>query len=646
MKCAKAARFVSAESRMSKDVTIGIDLGTSNSCVCAVLDGKPTVLANRNGERVIASVVAFHEGGKIEVGNTAKQRIILDPKHTVSSAKRLIGRYFFSEEVRKARAVCRYEIVPGENHGVRIKIREEEFSLPEISAFVLKELKEMAEFALGRPVSGAVITVPAYFNDNQRQATKDAGRIAGLEVLRILNEPTAAALSYGYGRDLRQKVAIYDLGGGTFDVSVLEIGEDVFEVLATCGDTYLGGDDFDDRVIDLLADKVQSEHGVNVRSNPYAFAKLRMSAETAKIELATAESAQIRIPDLAEHEGKQIGLEYTLTRKEFDKLTRDLILRTFKVCDEALQQSGLTVRDLNGVILVGGPTRLPTIRNAVRDYFQRDPETDINPDEVVAIGAAIHAASLASSSDANSYLLDVTPLTLRMGIAGGLSESIIERNSPVPIDCTRVFTTVRDDQEVISVKIFQGESRQAEGNTLLGEFEFSGFATGKRGEVKIEVTFSIDTEGIVKVQARDPRTGAEASTTVSMSSGLSEEKIQEIIAKGRTEDVAQPGGAKAAAPAAKKRASEPIPLPETDNDLLDMPELEEDMRVEPSDKPDGTAFFERGAVDLGGAPDDAETRVTSKPIGGGDAGGGAFEGAQEIDLEDEADADDQVLGDD
>jgi molecular chaperone DnaK len=432
---------------LSKDVTIGIDLGTSNSCVCAMIDGKPTVLANAKGERVIASVVAFHEGAKIEVGNAAKQRIIIDPKHTVSSAKRLIGRYFFSEEVRKARAVCKYEIVPGENHGVRIKIREEEFSLPEVSAFVLKEMKAIAEYALGRPVSGAVITVPAYFNDNQRQATKDAGRIAGLEVLRILNEPTAAALSYGYNKELRQKVAIYDLGGGTFDVSVLEIGQDVFEVLATAGDTYLGGDDFDDRVIDLLADRVQSEHGVNVRSNPYAFAKLRMAAEAATIELAERESSTISIPDLDEHDGKAIALTYQLTRKEFDKLTRDLILRTFKVCDEALQQASLTVRDLNGVILVGGPTRLPTIRNAVRDYFQREPEADINPDEVVAIGAAIHAASLAAP-EAGSYLLDVTPLTLRMGIAGG--SPVIIRRSPVPIDHTRVITTVKDHQQAIA----------------------------------------------------------------------------------------------------------------------------------------------------------------------------------------------------
>jgi molecular chaperone DnaK len=633
---------------LSKDVTIGIDLGTSNSCVCAMIDGKPTVLANAKGERVIASVVAFHEGGKIEVGNAAKQRIILDPKHTVSSAKRLIGRYFFSEEVRKARAVCKYEIVPGENHGVRIKIREEEFSLPEVSAFVLKEMKAIAEHALGCPVSGAVITVPAYFNDNQRQATKDAGRIAGLEVLRILNEPTAAALSYGYNKELRQKVAIYDLGGGTFDVSVLEIGQDVFEVLATAGDTYLGGDDFDDRVIDLLADRVQSEHGVNVRSNPYAFAKLRMSAEAAKIELAERESSTISIPDLDEHDGKTIALTYALTRKEFDKLTRDLILRTFKVCDEALQQASLTVRDLQGVILVGGPTRLPTIRQAVKDYFQREPEADINPDEVVAIGAAIHAASLAAP-EAGSYLLDVTPLTLRMGIAGGLTEPIIERNSPVPIDHTRVFTTVKDHQQTIAVRIYQGESRQAEGNTLLGEFEFSGFAPGPRGEVKIEVQFSISTEGIVKVQARDPKTGAEASTTVSMSSGLSEEAIQAIISKDRASDVAPQGPVVRA----RKRSSEdnaPVPVvaaeEEVEDVLLDMPALEADVQ-EAVEKPDAEPMFDRSGSELGTeAQEPIRTAHTPEPP---ETGGNEYLGSErEIELEPEpaGDDDDRVLGDD
>src|SRR5262249_54591633 len=340
------------------------------------------------------------------------------------------------------------------------------------------------------------------------------------------------------------------------------------------GDTYLGGDDFDDRVIDLLADKVQSEHGVNVRTDPYAFAKLRMAAEAAKIELAEREEAQISIPDLAEHEGKQIGVEYTLNGKDYRKLIRDLILRTFKVCDEALQQASLTTRDLNGVILVGGPTRLPSIRNAVKEYFQRDPETDINPDEVVAMGAAIHAASLAAP-EAGNYLLDVTPLTLRMGIAGGLSESIMQRNTPGPLDQMCGVRPLRDQQKTIAVRIYQGESRQAEGNTLLGEFEFSGFAPGPRGEVKIEVTFSISTEGIVKVQARDPKTGAEASTTVSMSSGLSEEQIQTIISKGRTGDVAP--SARPVPRAKRSKGNEPVPvveLEETDEGLLDLPALE------------------------------------------------------------------------
>src|SRR5215813_11256053 len=482
---------------MSKDVTIGIDLGTSNSCVCAMIDGKPTVLANAKGERVIASVVAFHEGGKIEVGNSAKQRIILDPKHTVSSAKRLIGRYFFSEEVRKARAVCKYEIVPGENHGVRIKIRDEEFSLPEVSAFVLKEMKAIAEHALGCPVSGAVITVPAYFNDNQRQATKDAGRIAGLEVLRILNEPTAAALSYGYNKELRQKVAIYDLGGGTFDVSILEIGEDVFEVLATAGDTFLGGDDFDDRVIDLLAEHFMAKHKINLRNDRFALEKLKVAAEDAKKALSQEDSVEIRIPDVATTpNGETLSVEYTLTEREFATLVLDLLQRTFKVCDEALQQAGMVARDLDGVILVGGPTRLGLIRNGVRDYFQMEPRTDVDPDEVVAMGAAIHAASLLDQGS-EAFLLDVTPLSLQIGVAGGLTEPVIERNTPVPIEQTRTFTTFNDYQESVSIRVYQGESRESSENEMLGHFEFGGFHKGRRGEVEIDVTFEINTDGIV-----------------------------------------------------------------------------------------------------------------------------------------------------
>jgi molecular chaperone DnaK len=552
---------------MSDEVTIGIDLGTSNSCVAAVVDGQPRVLANAAGERTTASVVAFHADGSIVVGNRAKAEVILDPRHTVSSAKRLIGRYFFSEEVRKARAVYRYEIVAGENHSVRIRVREEEFSLPEISAFVLKEMKQTAEHALGREVTRAVITVPAYFNDSQRQATKDAGRIAGLDVMRILNEPTAAALAYGYGRQLNQRVVIYDLGGGTFDVSVLEIGADVFEVRSTCGDTYLGGDDFDDRLIDLLADRVQAESGVNVRSEPQAFEQLKAAAEAAKIALSERDQVRISLPDLARGANGSIGVDYELTRAEFDKLTRDLVQRTFKVCDEALQQAGVSPRELDGVILVGGPTRLSSIRASVKGYFQRDPETGINPDEVVAMGAAIHAHSLVSQSK-SAYLFDVTPLSLRIGIAGGLTHPIIERNTPIPIDHTRVFTTAKDHQESISVRVYQGEARAAAENSLLAEFEFSEFEPGKRGDVQIEVTFAIDTEGIVSVKARDRKTGAEAQTTVSMSSGLSKQQIDEIVARSRTSDVAAPAAA----------AGSDASLEDDDEMLIDIPDLEKSVK--------------------------------------------------------------------
>ncbi len=524
---------------MSGGIAIGIDLGTSNSCVSAVVNGKPQVLANAFGERTTASVVSFKEDGEILVGNQAKARIVLDPRHTVSSAKRLIGRYSFSEEVKKAQAIYGYQIIDGEDHSIRIRIRNEDFSLPEISAFVLREMKQLAEAALGQEVSQAVVTVPAYFNDNQRQATKDAGRIAGLEVLRVLNEPTAAALAYGYGRDLNQRVAIYDLGGGTFDVSVLAIGNDSFEVLSTCGDTYLGGDDFDDRLIDLFAERLQQEHGCNVRTDPMAFEKLRYAAEQAKIALSEADTAQIEIPEIAEVNGQSVGLSYELTRQEFDKLVVDLIQRTFKVCDEALQQAHLTVRDLDGMILVGGPTRLPTIRHYVSEYFQREPEADVNPDEVVAIGAGIHAHALTSTGDDadETLLFDVTPLTLRLGIAGDLTEPIIERNSPLPIDATRMFHPVKDGQESVAVKIYQGESRSTLGNETLGMFEFSGYEPGPRDSVHIEVTFEISTEGIVRVSARDPRTGVAHSTTVSMSSGLSSSELDDIVSRDRTADL-------------------------------------------------------------------------------------------------------------
>jgi molecular chaperone DnaK len=519
------------------EIAIGIDLGTSNSCVAARLGDAAEVLPNSYGERTTASVVFFQESGSISVGNAARANIIHDPTRTIASAKRLIGRYFGSEEVSKARAICSYNIVESESHGVAIEVGDERFTLPEISAMVLREMKTIAETQLGQLVTKAVITVPAYFNDNQRQATKDAGRVAGLEVLRILNEPTAAALAYGFGRGLNQRVAVWDLGGGTFDISILEIGNDVFEVLATCGDTFLGGDDFDDRLIDLLADEFLKKHGVNLRNDVYALERLKVAAEGAKQALSVDEEVAIRIPDvITGPDGEMLSVERTLTRSEYGKLVNDLIQRTFQVCDAALSQAGVVARDLDGVILVGGPTRLPLVRDAVSEYFQQSPKSDVDPDEVVAMGAAIHAASLLSP-DTDAYLLDVTPLSLRVGVAGGLAETIIERNTPVPIEQTRKFTTFKDFQESVDIRVYQGESRKAEENELLGQFMFSGFEKGRRGEVSIDITFEINADGIVNVKAMDRRTGEQASAKITLSAGLSDGELGQIVDQGRTNRV-------------------------------------------------------------------------------------------------------------
>jgi len=512
-------------------VAIGIDLGTSNSCVAVARKGRVDVLPNAYGESICPSVVHFAADGTIGVGQQAKSRAIHDPENTVTAAKRLMGRYFFSEEVKKAKAVSSYKIVEGPNHSVRIKVRDQVLAIPEVSAFVLKEMKGIAEAQLGQPVTQAVITVPAYFNDNQRQATRDAGKIAGLEVLRLLNEPTAAALAYGFGKGLTQRVAVYDLGGGTFDISILEIGSDVFEVLSTCGDTFLGGEDFDDRLIDLLADEFMAKHKVNLRQDRFALEKLKAAAEQAKKDLSVDDEATIRIDEIARNAaGEGLHVERVLSNAEFSRLVADLIQRTFKVCDEALQQANLTVRDLDGVILVGGPTRLPLIRGAVSQYFQCEPKADVDPDQVVAMGAAIHAASLVGE-ESDSCLLDVTPLSLRIGVAGGLAETVIERNTPVPIEQTSVFTTFKDFQQSVKIRVYQGESRVQAENELLGEFEFSGFKHARRGEVRIEVTFEIDTDGIVNVTARDPDTGQVASTQIHLSSGLSEEEIRALVEK-------------------------------------------------------------------------------------------------------------------
>ncbi len=582
------------------EIAVGIDLGTSNSCVAVARGGRVEVLANSYGEHVTASVVHFAKDGAVLVGNAARAALIHDPHNTVASSKRLIGRYSFSEEVKKARAVYSYEIVDGPGHSVRVKIRDELFSLPEIAAMVLKEMKLVAEARLGKPVTQAVITVPAYFNDNQRQATKDAGRIAGLEVLRLLNEPTAAALSYGFGRGLTQRVAVYDLGGGTFDISILEIGQDVFEVLATCGDTYLGGDDFDDRVIDLLADEFVAKHGVNVRKDPYAYEKLKFAAENAKRALSVEDEAEIRIPDIAKSpSGEALTLEHKLTSQEFGALVGDLVQRTFKVCDEALQQAGLVPRDLEGVILVGGPTRLPMIREAVTHYFGQTPKTDVDPDQVVAMGAAIHASTLVEGTAQGAFLLDVTPLSLRIGVAGGLAEPVIERNTPVPIEQTRTFTTYQDFQESVKIRVYQGESRRAEENELLGQFEFSGFKKLARGQVKIDVTFSINSDGLVNVTASDRETGRKASTTITLASGLSAQELEAIVAEDRTKRVATTD----VVPVTEEGSLETI----DDSELGSL--IEEDLEelggLGIAPETTGNALFDREMRDLSGDDEDS-----------------------------------------
>ncbi|TNE51352.1 MAG: molecular chaperone DnaK [Deltaproteobacteria bacterium] len=518
---------------------IGIDLGTTNSCVSIVEDGVPQVIPNLWGDRIHASVVFFPGDDQVVVGNEAKRQVILNPERTVWSIKRIIGRKSFSAEVKKAQSLCAYPIVEGVNYGVRISIDEQMFSPEEISAFILREMKMLATEYLGVAVDEAVITVPAYFNDNQRQATLDAGRIAGLKVLRMINEPTAAALSYGYGRNLRQRVAVYDLGGGTFDLSILEIDGDIFEVLGTAGDSYLGGDDFDFRLLSHLADRFLEDTGVDLRSDKFSLQKLREACEEAKKLFSSHDEVLVSIPEIIEDEMGAMKLEYLVTREEFNGLVMDLVQRSFRVCDEALHAARCTVQDLDGVIMVGGPTRLPIVREAVGYYFGLEPDTSLNPDDVVALGAGIHAAGLKQSGFATdqtaphqtvgAHLLDVTPLSLQIATVGGYTETIIDRNTPIPIERSRIFTTVRDGQDRVHLRVYQGESNREDECTLLGEFVFSGFRIANRGDVNIEVVFSIDASGLVHVTARDMESGKQQQITLTMSSALSENEIQEMM---------------------------------------------------------------------------------------------------------------------
>lgn len=516
------------------DTVIGIDLGTTNSCVAVVQGGVPTVIANRGGYKTTPSIVAMTETGKRLVGHLAKRQAITNAENTVYAAKRLIGRKWNSPQVKQVMQSASYKIVEGPHGDVRIQLRDKVYSVPEISAMVLAEMKLIAEEYLGHEVTKAVITVPAYFNDNQRQATKDAGTIAGLDVIRIINEPTAAALAYGFGKKMDRLVAVYDLGGGTFDISILEIGSaGVFKVISTAGDTFLGGEDFDARVIDWLVQGFMQEHGIDLRKDRMALQRLKDAAEKAKIELSGLQETEINLPFIiSSGHNEALHLQRVLTRAEFERLTADLVARTVEIMRQTLDDAGIGRDEIEDVVLVGGMTRVPAIQRAVAEFFGREPCKGVHPDEVVAIGAAIQGAALVEQSE-KMILLDVTPHTLGVMVAGGRIEPLIPQNTTVPTARTKTFTTSRDNQTAVKILVMQGESERAEENELLGEFILDGLRRAPAGQVEIDVTFEINADGIVSVRAKDLETGQEQSITVTATSGLTKEEIHQMIDEGK-----------------------------------------------------------------------------------------------------------------
>ena len=512
---------------------IGIDLGTTNSCVAIVEDGTPTVISNRGGYKTTPSMVAFAENGKRLVGYIAKRQAITNAENTVYAAKRLIGRKWDSQTVQGAAETLPYQMVEGPHNDVRISLREKVYSIPELSSFVLQEMKMIAEEHLGEELEKAVVTVPAYFNDGQRQATKAAGRIAGLDVIRIINEPTAAALAYGFGKDIDKKVAIYDLGGGTFDISILEIGNGVFEVISTAGDTYLGGEDFDRRIIDWLVFGFAKEHNINLREDRMALQRLRDVAEKAKCELSAVKETEINLPFIiTTSTGETLHLQRMLTRDKLEELTLDMVERTVQICDKTLQEAGVERNSLQEVILVGGMTRMPKVQEMVAEFFGVEPCKGVHPDEVVALGAAIQGMAL-MDEDSDMLLLDVTPHDLGIMVVGGMFHTIIEKNTTVPASSTHVFTTIRDNQTSVKILVLQGDSELAEENELLGEFMLTGLRRAPKGEVDVEVTFDISADGIVSVSAKDVETGMAQSITVTATSGLTDDEISQMVEENK-----------------------------------------------------------------------------------------------------------------
>jgi len=507
---------------------IGIDLGTTNSVVSVVEGGNPTVIANQEGSRLTPSVVGFTKDGEILVGQVAKRQAITNPENTVFSIKRFMGRRY--DEVLQEIKLVPYKVVKAPNGDARVEVRGKQYSPPEISAMILRKLKEAAEAYLGEKVTQAVITVPAYFNDAQRQATKDAGKIAGLEVLRIINEPTAAALAYGLDKKKDETISVYDLGGGTFDISVLELGEGVFEVKATNGDTHLGGDDFDQRVMDWIAEEFKRENGIDLRKDKMALQRLKEAAERAKIELSTTVQTEINLPFITADASGPKHLVLTLTRAKLESLVADLVERTLGPCRQAMQDAGASASDINEVILVGGQTRMPKVQDVVKTLFGKEPHKGVNPDEVVGVGAAVQGAILARDPNIQSMvLLDVTPLSLGIETLGGVMTKLIERNTTIPTKKSEVFTTAADSQPSVEVHVLQGERPMARDNRTLGRFHLDGIPPAPRGVPQIEVTFDIDVNGILNVSAQDKATGKQQKITITSSSGLSKDEIDKMV---------------------------------------------------------------------------------------------------------------------